>query len=121
MELSEHVVDFEKHSVIKFQILADFVAEWTEPGFTTEGAVPESPWSVCCDEAWGAAAILTSHSIIKLCYTTRLQFSKETDKCTNNITEYPAILLGLRKLRAIRVQRCILCIDSKVVAEQIEK
>jgi ribonuclease HI len=29
--------------------------------------------------------------------------------------------LGLRKLRAIGVQRCILRIDSKVVAEQIEK
>jgi hypothetical protein len=27
MELSEHVVDFEKHSAIKSQILADFVAE----------------------------------------------------------------------------------------------
>jgi hypothetical protein len=51
IELSEHVVDFEKHSAIKSQILADFVAEWTEPGFTTEGAVPESPWLVCCDGA----------------------------------------------------------------------
>jgi hypothetical protein len=46
---------------------------------------------------------------------------KETDNCTNNIVEYEAILLGLRKLRAIGVQRCILCTDSKVVAWQIEK
>jgi ribonuclease HI len=30
-------------------------------------------------------------------------------------------LLGLHKLQAIGVQRCILCIDSKVVAWQIEK
>jgi ribonuclease HI len=30
----------------------------------------------------------------------RLQFTKETSKCTNNITEYKAILLRLRKLRA---------------------
>jgi ribonuclease HI len=30
-------------------------------------------------------------------------------------------LLGLHKLRAIRVQRCTLRIDSKVVAGQIEK
>jgi ribonuclease HI len=51
----------------------------------------------------------------------RLQFNKETDKCTNNITEYEAILLGLRKLRAIRVQRCILRTDSNVVARQIKK
>jgi hypothetical protein len=37
MELSEHVVDFEKHSAIKSHILADFMAEWTEPGFKVEG------------------------------------------------------------------------------------
>jgi hypothetical protein len=52
MELSEHVVDFEKRSAIKSQILADFVAEWTELGFATAGAVSESPWLVCCDGAW---------------------------------------------------------------------
>jgi hypothetical protein len=50
-----------------------------------------------------------------------LQFNNEADKCTNNITEYEAILLGLRKLRVIGVQRCILRTDSKIVAGQIEK
>jgi hypothetical protein len=29
-ELLEYVVDFEKHSTIKSQILSDFVVEWTE-------------------------------------------------------------------------------------------
>jgi hypothetical protein len=29
MELSEHVVDFDKRSAIKSQILADFMTEWT--------------------------------------------------------------------------------------------
>jgi ribonuclease HI len=42
-------------------------------------------------------------------------------KCTNNIAKYEAILLGLRKLRAIGVQRCTLRTDSKVVPGQIEK
>jgi hypothetical protein len=70
-ELSEHVVDFEKHSAIKSQILADFVVEWTEPGFKVEGQVPESAWLVSCNRAWGtagagAAAILTSPSGVKL-------------------------------------------------------
>jgi predicted regulator of amino acid metabolism with ACT domain len=51
IELSEHVVDFEKHSVIKSQILANFMAEWMEPGIETEGAVPESPWLVYCNGA----------------------------------------------------------------------
>jgi hypothetical protein len=50
-KLSEHVVDFEKRSTIKSQILTDFVAEWTEPGFKVEGQVPESAWHISCDGA----------------------------------------------------------------------
>jgi ribonuclease HI len=50
-----------------------------------------------------------------------MQFNNESDKCTNNIAEYEAILLGLRKLRTIRVQKCILLTDSKVVPGQIGK
>jgi ribonuclease HI len=126
MELSKHVVDFEKRSVTKSEILANFVVEWMDPAFTTEGAVSKSPWLVCCDGAWeavgdGVAAILTSPSGIKQRYIKRLQFRKDTDKCTNSIIEYEVILLGQSKLRAIWVQRCILCTDSKVVAKQIEK
>jgi ribonuclease HI len=54
-------------------------------------------------------------------YAARLQFTGETSKCTNNIIEYEAILLGLRKLRAIDVQTCVLHTNSKVVSEEIEK
>jgi ribonuclease HI len=50
-----------------------------------------------------------------------LQFHNEAYKCTNNIAEYEAILLGLHKLRAIGIQTCTLHTDSKVVAGQIEK
>jgi ribonuclease HI len=126
MQLSKHVVDFEKRSTIKSQILADFVAEWMEPGFTVEGAVPESTWLIFCDGTWGAAGaeaatILTSPSGIKLRYIARLQFNNKVDKCTNKIIEYEAILLGLQKLRAIGVQRCIICTNCKVVAGEIEK
>jgi hypothetical protein len=54
--------------------------------------VPKSSWLICCDGAWGSAgagAVVTliSLSRIKLRYTTRLQFTKETDKCTNNIAK----------------------------------
>jgi hypothetical protein len=49
MELSEHVVDFEKHNAIKSQILVDFMAEWMEPGSKIEEAVLESQWLVYCD------------------------------------------------------------------------
>jgi hypothetical protein len=53
MELLEHIADFKKYSAIKSQILADFVAEWTEPGSAIKGIVLESPWLICYDGAWG--------------------------------------------------------------------
>jgi ribonuclease HI len=68
-----------------------------------------------------AAAIFISPSGIKMCYTARMHFNSEVEKCTNNIAEYEVILLRLRKLRVIGVQRCILRTDSKAVAGQIEK
>jgi ribonuclease HI len=46
-----------------------------------------------------------------------LQFTIEADKCSNNI----AVLLGLRRLRAIGGQHCIQKTDTKVVASQIKK
>jgi hypothetical protein len=51
MELSGHVVDLEKRGAIKSYILADFMAEWTEPSSETKGKVPESPWLVHYDGA----------------------------------------------------------------------
>jgi hypothetical protein len=41
MELLEHVVDFEKHSTIESPISVDFMAEWMEPDFIAEGAIPK--------------------------------------------------------------------------------
>jgi ribonuclease HI len=52
-------------------------------------------------------------------YATRLQFKVEVDKCSSNIAEYEAVLLGLRELRAMGVQRCILKTYSNVIASQI--
>jgi ribonuclease HI len=97
-----------------------------EPGIAAECAVHESPWLVYYDGTWvavgaEASAILISPSGIKLRYAARLYFNSEAYKCTNNIAEYEAILLGLHKLRAIVVQRCTLRTDTKVVARQKEK
>jgi hypothetical protein len=46
MELSKHVVNFERRSTIKSQVLIDFIANWTELANYTEGPVPKSPWHV---------------------------------------------------------------------------
>jgi hypothetical protein len=50
-ELSEYVVDFERRSAIKSQVLADFVVDWTSPTQNFEEKIPE-PWIVQCDGSW---------------------------------------------------------------------
>jgi ribonuclease HI len=83
-------------------------------------------WTIHCDGAWchagaGAAAIITSPTGIKHRYAARLSFALESDRCTNNVAEYEAVILGLRKLRALGVTTCIIKTDYKVVAGQVEK
>jgi ribonuclease HI len=83
-------------------------------------------WTIHCDGAWchagaGATAIITSPTGVKHKYAARLSFALESDRCTNNISEYEAIILGLRKLKALGVTTCIVKTDSKVVASQVEK
>jgi ribonuclease HI len=97
-----------------------------EPTSYNEGPVIDTPWQVYFDGAWGASgarapAILILPSGTKLRYTAFLQFTVEIGKCSNNIAEYEAVLLGLRKLRGMGVQNCILKINSKVLVSQIEK
>jgi hypothetical protein len=51
MELSKYVIDFEKKSVTKSQVLADFIAHRTELANYNKGTIPESPWQVYHDGA----------------------------------------------------------------------
>jgi ribonuclease HI len=83
-------------------------------------------WTIHCDGAWchagaGATAIITSPTGVKHRYAAHLSFALESDRCTNNIAEYEAVILGLRKLKALGVTTCIIKTDSKFVVGQIEK
>jgi ribonuclease HI len=124
-ELSGYHITFEPKTTIKSQVLADFIVDWTKP--ITQPDVPaEKVWTIHCDGAWchagaGAAAVITSPTGVKHRYAARLSFALESDRCTNNVAEYEAVILGLRKLRALGVTTCIIKTDSKVVAGQVEK
>jgi ribonuclease HI len=124
-ELSGYHIIFEPRTAIKSQVLADFIVDWTGPvGPQQEHA--EKVWTIHCDGAWchaeaGAAAIITSPAGVKYRYAARLSFALESDRCTNNIAEYKAVILGLCKLRALGVTTCIIRTDSMVVTGQIEK
>jgi ribonuclease HI len=122
-ELSGYHITFEPRTVIKSQVLANFIADWTWPVWPQESS--EKVWNIHCDGAWchagaGAAIIITSPADVKYRYAARLSFALESDRCINNIAEYEAVILGLCKLRALGVNTCIIRTDSKVVAGQIE-
>jgi hypothetical protein len=103
-ELSEYVVDFERRSAIKSQVLADFVMDWTSPTQNLDEKIPE-PWIVQCDGAWcykgvGILAVITSSAGVVIRYAARLIFANN-EHSTNNTTEYEALLLALRKMKAL--------------------
>jgi hypothetical protein len=103
--LTEFTIDFVHRSSIQSQALADFIADWTLGAQDEEKTNDAKAWTIFCDGSWGtfgagADAILISPSKIKSCYAARLDF-----KCTNNIADYEALLLGLRKLKAMGIRR----------------
>jgi ribonuclease HI len=124
-ELSGYHITFEPRTSIKSQVLADFIVDWAGP-VTQQNKPVEKVWTIHCDGAWchvgaGAAAVITSPTGVKHRYAARLSFALKSDRCTNNVAEYEAIILGLRKLRALGIITCIIKTDSKVVVGQVEK
>jgi hypothetical protein len=120
-ELNEFSIDYVHRSSIQSQALADFIADWT-PGAQQEEASKDAEAStVFCDDSWGtfevgAAAVLVAPSKVRTCYAVKLDFS-----CTNNIAEYKALLLGLRKLKAMGIRRAVLKTDSQVISSHVDK
>jgi ribonuclease HI len=101
-------------------VLADFVAKWT-PAFAPEPELVKQPWVMYSDGSWshkgaGVAAVVTSPNGVPIRYAARLQFDT-----TNNAAEYEAILLGLRKAKALGIRRLLIRTDSKLVAGYVDK
>ena len=108
-------------SSIQSQALADFIADWTPGAQEEEINKDAEAWTVFCNGSWGtfgagAATVLVAPSKVRTCYAAKLDFS-----CTNNIAVYEALLLGLRKLRAMGIRRAILKTDSQVISSHVDK
>jgi ribonuclease HI len=120
-ELNEFTIDYVHRSLIQSQALADFVADWTVGAQEEETNKDTEAWTVFCDGSWGtfgaeAVAVLVAPSKVRTCYAAKLDFS-----CTNNIAKYEALLLGLRKLKAMGIRRAIIKTDSQVISGHIDK
>jgi ribonuclease HI len=123
-ELSEYTVDFERRSAIKSHVLAGFVVDWTSSTHNFDEEML-TPWVVQCDGAWchkgvGISVVVTSPTGVVIRDVAQLIFAKD-EHSTNNTTEYEALLLALRKMKALGQQNFIIKTDSKVIQEHIEK
>jgi ribonuclease HI len=121
VELNEFTIDYVHRSSIQSQALADFIADWTPGAQEEETNKNAKAWTVFCDGSWGTfgagvVAVLIAPSKVRTCYAAKLDFS-----CTNNIAEYEALLLGLWKLRTMRIRWAILKTDSQVISGHIDK
>jgi ribonuclease HI len=120
-ELNEFTIDYVHRSSTQSRALADFIADWTPGAQGEEATKVAEAWTVLCDGSWGtfgagAAAVLVAPFKVRTCYVVKLDFS-----CTNNIPEYEALLLGLRKLKAMGIRRAILKTDSQVISSHVDK
>jgi hypothetical protein len=120
-ELNKFSIDYVHRSSIQSQALADFIADWTPGAQEEETNKDAEAWTAFCDGSWGtfgvgAAVVLVAPSKVRTCYAAKLDFS-----CTINIVESEALLLGLRKLKAMGIRRAILKTDSQVISGHVDK
>jgi ribonuclease HI len=121
VELNEFTIDYVHRSSIQSQALAYFIADWTLGAQGEEATKDAEAWTIFCDSSWGifgvgAAAVLVAPSKVRISYAVKWDFS-----CTNKIVEYEALLLGLRKLKAMGIRRAILKTDSQVISSHVDK
>ena len=87
-------ITYDPRTMIKSQVLADFVAEWTEEQASTTPNRVEY-WTMYFNgsltlKGAGVGVLLMSPSSDKLRYALQLHF-----RATNNIAEYNALLHGI--------------------------
>jgi ribonuclease HI len=101
-ELNEFTINYVHRSSIQSQALADFIADWTPGAQEEETNKDAKAWTVFYDGLGNLRR--------------RSDFN-----CTKNIAEYEALLLGLRKLKAMGIRRAILKTDSQVILGHVDK
>ena len=122
LELSEFDIRYKPKTVIKEQVLADFVMEFTPAELAKDTrATPDLPiWKLFVDGAAnaqgsGAELILTSPEGIDIEYALRFGF-----RASNNEAEYEVVIAGLNLAHSMEVDQLEVCSDSQLVVKQIE-
>ena len=117
IELSEFDVQYRPRTAIKGQIVADFIAEYTQP--EDKGAEGQKQWSIHTDESsnqhsGGAGVVILTPEGDKIECMIRLDFLT-----TNNEAEYEALVAGLNLAKAVGAENMIIHCDSQVITSQV--
>jgi ribonuclease HI len=120
LELMPLDIAFKARTSIKSQVLADFVAEWTEQ---QEDVLREDLqyWTMHFDGSkrvtgLGARVVLISPTGERLRYVLHIHFP-----ASHNVAEYEALLHGLRLAVSLGIRRMIVRGDSQLVVNQVMK
>jgi ribonuclease HI/transposase InsO family protein len=113
-------LSFAPRKAIKSQVLADFLAEWTDTQLPTTPIQPEL-WTMYFDGSLmktgaGAGLLFVSPLGKHLRYVIRLHFP-----ASNNVAEYEALVNGLRIAVELGVRRLDARGDSQLVIDQVMK
>ena len=113
IELSEFDVRYRPRTSMKGQVVADFIAEYTQPG--DEGAERQKLWIIHTDESsnqhsGGAGVVMQTPEGDKIECMIILDFPT-----TNNETEYEALVAGLDLARVAGAGNMIIHCDSQVI------
>ena len=122
IEFSEFDIRYKPRTVIKGQILADFIMEFTPTASTeaTQLTLDLPIWRLSVDGAAnaqgsGASLILTSPDGIDVEYALRFSF-----QASNNEAEYEAVIAGLNLAHSMEANQLEVSSDSQLVVKQIE-
>src|SRR6185295_5738268 len=120
VELMGETLTYTPRKAIKSQILADFMAEWTDTQLPPPQIQAEC-WAMYFDGSVmktgaGAGLLFISPLGEHMRYVIRLHFP-----ASNNMAEYEALLSGLRIAIDLGVKRLDVRCDSQLVIDQVMK
>ena len=119
VELNEFDDRYQPRSMIKAQVLADFIAEFTPNQGEQDGVDEAQRWVINVDGsstlyAGGIGVILKSPEGDKLEYATHLQY-----QTTNNEVEYEALLKELELAKSLGAESIVDQGDSQLIINQV--
>ena len=115
--MADHDIRYEPRTAIKSQVVADFLVDWAETQYLPPP--PDSThWRMHFDGSkmrlgLGAGIVLSSLKGDRLRYALPIQFA-----ASNNITEYEALMHGLRLAKELGIRHILCYGDPHLMVQQ---